>query len=746
MAAVIGWLQAPPAPLGNDAAPDQFSAERAMRHVVAISRNPRPIGSAEHDVVRDYILNSLTRTGLSPEVQKAVGVTSGGFGALAASVQNIVARLPGSGGGPAIMVAAHYDSVPTGTGSADDGAGVASLLEMARAFKSGSQLRRDVIFLFTDDEEMGLLGAEAFTALHPWTKDVSVVLNLEARGTSGPSIMFETSSQNGWLIDIYAHSVSHPVANSLSYEIYKRLPNDTDLTVFRKAGYAGMNFAFIEGLINYHTARDNPQDLNTGSLQHEGQSAFEVARALANSAEDYRKRANAVYFDLFGLRLVSYSESTAMLLAALAAVALIALLVFGSRRKFFAFGGGLAAAIVVIVAAIIAALAVAFGVLWSFSQMARAFSPLMAAIMYRGGMFAVGATALGVSAAAAIMIVALRWSSIRDLAAGGMIVWLLLTLALTVLVPGASYLLVWPLLFTILGWWTVLLLRRNDAPAGALLLTLASIPAVYLVGSMAFMVVAAFAFGSAVILSVLLTLLLALMVFQLGPQMMPSRHFLPGALAALGLILCATAAVGGFDAGHPRFDSMIYAQNADTGKEVWASLDQTPDSWTRQFLTATPRRGTLGEALPGSTRPALLSPPLPPSSPLPPPSINVIEDHAEPGTRTLRLHLASSRHAPILAVQIGKDAQVARATINGRPLDPPATRNGEFQLQYYAAPPEGIDLELETRNPGRLEIRLADISYGLPPLAGQAKPRPENAIPTPARWNDSTIVSRSFSF
>lgn len=746
VAAAVGWLQSPPTPPGENAPAGRFSAARAMRHVVAISRNPRPIGSLEHDAVRDYIVNYLTQTGLSPEVQKAVGVTSGPYTALAASVQNIVARLPGSGGGPAILLVAHYDSVSTGSGAADDGAGVASLLEMARAFRAGTQPRRDVIFLFTDDEESGLLGAEAFTALHPWMKSVSVVLNLEARGTSGPSIMFETSSQNGWLIDTYAHSVSHPVANSLSYEIYKRLPNDTDLTVFRKAGYAGMNFAFIEGLVNYHTARDNPQDLDPGSLQHEGESAFEVAQALANSAEDYRKRGNAVYFDVFGLRLFSYSEGAARLFAALAAVALTGLLAFGSRRKFFTFGSGLTAAVVSIAVAIAAASAAAFGVTWLFSQMAGAYPTLMAAVMYEGAMFATGATALGVAVAAAIMITALRWSNIRDLAAGGMIVWLLLTLALTFLVPGASFLLVWPLLFAVLGWWAVLLLRKDNAPAGATMLTLAALPAVVMVGSMAFMVIAAFAFGAAPIVTVPLTLLLALMAFQLRPETMPARRFLPGALAIFGLVLCVTATAGGFDANHPRFNSMIYAQNADTHKEAWVTYDRAPDSWTRQFLTAAPRHGTFGEAMPGSARPVLLSPPSQPASPLPPPSVSVIEDHAEAGRRTVRLRIASARQAPILVVHIGKASQVVRAAIDGRPLNPPAASSGEFLLQYYAAPAEGIDLELETRNPGRLQIRLADVSYGIPPLAGEARPRPENAIPTPARWNDSTIVSKSFSF
>lgn len=45
-----------------------------------------------------------------------------------------------------------------------------------------------------------LLGAKAFVDAHPTAKEVKVALNFEARGNGGPSIMFETSPDNGWLI------------------------------------------------------------------------------------------------------------------------------------------------------------------------------------------------------------------------------------------------------------------------------------------------------------------------------------------------------------------------------------------------------------------------------------------------------------------------------------------------------------------------------------------------------------------
>jgi hypothetical protein len=65
-----------------------------------------------------------------------------------------------------------------------------------------------------------------------------LVLNLEARGSSGPGYMLmETNEGNAKMVDAFSNgNVRYPVSNSLMYSIYKMLPNDTDLTVFREQG------------------------------------------------------------------------------------------------------------------------------------------------------------------------------------------------------------------------------------------------------------------------------------------------------------------------------------------------------------------------------------------------------------------------------------------------------------------------------------------------------------------------------
>ena len=271
-----------PDPLPASASQESFSAERALVYLNAFATAPHPIGSAEHDRVRDYLVSQFTSLGVTPEVQHATGVTA--RYEVAGTVENIVARVKGSSGASdAVALVAHYDSVPAGPGAGDDGAGVAALLETLRALRAGPPLRNDILFVITDGEEDGLLGASAFVAENAAAKDVRVAVNFEARGNAGESQMFETSAGNGRLVQIFAQAAPHPSGSSLTYEIYKHMPNDTDMTVFKKAGAAGLNFAFIGHWEAYHTPLDNPQLLDRGSLQQQGENALSLARALGNA-------------------------------------------------------------------------------------------------------------------------------------------------------------------------------------------------------------------------------------------------------------------------------------------------------------------------------------------------------------------------------------------------------------------------------------------------------------------------------
>jgi hypothetical protein len=306
-----------------------FSEEHAFATLSGLLKEQRPhtAGSPENAVVRDRILAELKSAGYAPEVQAAFQCDTAPRNPGCTAVENIVAVHKGTGDGKAVLASAHYDSVPAGPGVSDDGAGVAVVLELARAF-AGKTTRNDVIFLLSDGEETGLRGARAFAERHPLMRNVGVVVNFEARGASGPSMMFETGPGNARLMNLFAHAVARPSASSVSYEVYKLLPNDTDFSVYRKLGLSGFNFAFSNSASLYHSVRDNLQYIDRRSLQHAGEHAFEVAGALADAdLATLSASSDASFFDVFGLVTVLWPAAINLPIALVALLGLIGLMV-----------------------------------------------------------------------------------------------------------------------------------------------------------------------------------------------------------------------------------------------------------------------------------------------------------------------------------------------------------------------------------------------------------------------------------
>ena len=335
------WRSSPPSPQPIDAPANTFSAGRAhevLRDLVS-DGVPHPIGSAANAALRARVVARFAALGYAPEVQStfACNPTSQACG----TVHNVIAIRRGREPGQAVMLATHYDSVAAGPGASDDAVGVAASLEIARIVGAEPEPRHSIVFLVDDGEEAGLLGAWGFVRDHPLARDIGAVVNLEARGTSGQSVMFETSQNNDWLIGILARSADRPVASSMFYPIYERLPNDTDLTVFKRAGLAGVNFAFIGDVPRYHTPLDDVDHASLGSLQHHGDNALAMVRALANADLDQPRSGNVVFFDLLGFSIVRWPITWTRPLAWLGLVLVILAGIVTSRRQHVSLWRGL---------------------------------------------------------------------------------------------------------------------------------------------------------------------------------------------------------------------------------------------------------------------------------------------------------------------------------------------------------------------------------------------------------------------
>ena len=128
---------------------------------------------------------------------------------------------------------------------------------------------------------MGLIGARAFAEHDPLAGQVDALLNFEARGVTGPATMFETSRPNAAAIAAFAQQARRPLANSLSTDLYRLIPNSTDVAVFEERDWTILNFAIIGNETRYHSAGDNLAALDRRSLQHMGDQALALTLGLA---------------------------------------------------------------------------------------------------------------------------------------------------------------------------------------------------------------------------------------------------------------------------------------------------------------------------------------------------------------------------------------------------------------------------------------------------------------------------------
>ena len=324
LAALLAWQgTVTPKPAPASAPADAFSAERALKDIAVIAREPHPIGSPANARVRDYLIARMNQLGLSPTIQAADALSpvspDNPDWLTGAHVENVIGILPGRDrAAPALMLMSHYDSVPSSPGAADDAAGVATSLEVIRAIKARGVPARDIIVLVTDGEEWGLSGAEAFFNQHPLARRTGLIINMEARGNGGRSNMFETGRDNGELIDVFKASADKPISSALAVFLYEKMPNDTDFSVPKRMGIQGLNFAFIGRQFDYHSPTATVANLDRGSVQSMGDQVLAATAGLAFAAKLPGKAPSAVYSQTFGDHVLAYPPVMGWLVLALA--------------------------------------------------------------------------------------------------------------------------------------------------------------------------------------------------------------------------------------------------------------------------------------------------------------------------------------------------------------------------------------------------------------------------------------------
>jgi len=443
-----------------------FSGVRAMKHVEGIAAEVHIIGSEAQFAARDYIVSQLEKIGLTAELQEGpVANNEAGFLGLvpySGNAQNIAARIPGSNPnkGSAVLLMAHYDSTAGGPGAADDASGCAVLLETARTLLAGETPENDVILLFADGEEAGLLGSTLFTGDGEKVSDIGIAMNFEGRGCGGPSMLFETSTNNRGLVPAVLGAVPGTVAYSFCLDAYSLSPNITDLTPFLEKGLPGLNFANLGGTGVYHMPEDIPARLDPGFLQHQGQYAFELARYFANhSPAATAGDGNAVFFTLMKGCTVWYPAFMTPVFTVLAVILAAVTIFLAGQKKLVTrkeIGKGAGAALLGIIgsavfgvgaALLFAALYVRLDAIHSLGDLLN----LKRTILGANGIWIAVSLVIFLALHFLVQALWLRRIGKFGMFLGNLVIWALAAAASMIFLPNAQYIFLWPLAGCTLG-------------------------------------------------------------------------------------------------------------------------------------------------------------------------------------------------------------------------------------------------------------------------------------------------------
>jgi hypothetical protein len=727
--AVVPWDAPRPRPATAPAA--DFSSGRAMDLLHVVAARPHPFGSAENAAVRGFIVDRLRRLGLATHVQTSE-VVSALNPRVAGTVHNVVARLPGTDPSRAVLLVAHHDSVPTASGAADDGSGVVTLLETARALRSGAPLKNDVIFLFTDGEEEGLLGVQGFLRADPWAYGVGVALNFDSPGSSSPALMYETSPGNGLLVRTLAAS-TRPFASSLMYEVSRRQPVVSDFRRLIAGGIPGLSFGMLDGPAYDHTAYDSVARFHQAGLQHEGETALSLARSFGDADLWRVHRPDVVYFDALGDVTVVYGRHYVAPFAALALALFAVAVLVTARRRLLTLRGVAWAALAS--GATLAASVLVTSLVWAmyssaYEQRVWAQTGVVISDWYRIGLVLL-------SAAVVITSYGLVLKRVRpwDLAVVTLAWWAAGMVVVSAAFPGASYLLTWSLAGGSLGLAGAALLERGkeDGWPVTLIALAGAVPGLALLSAATYLLL--MSAGLKQLVTVLAVWMLAgLLVLPLAAVLRAFKFWLPAVLAVAGLVvLFAVGSTVAFDSEHPKFTS-VYYRAAPGGGPVWETIGTTLDSYTRGFV-----RPALGGPPVTGYYPQLgsrISTPGPaPDYGLRPPVLRALSDVTVGDRRTVRVLVRSRRDAAVLSLLDQTVVGNLTASVDGLPLAGRDTTIIDispvrWSFDYYAPPRRGIVVTLEFAAGPAVELRAVDFSYGLPAgAAGSYPARPAGMLP-----------------
>jgi hypothetical protein len=730
----------------NEEALAEFSTERALNQVKIIAQKPHYVGSTNHELVANYLKLELNRIGLETTIQE--GFTLNNKGLLVKS-KNILARIKGTDNSKALLLLSHYDSAPHSfsKGASDDASGVATILEGIRAFLYTKQPHKnDIIILFSDAEELGLNGAALFVNQHPWAKDVGLVLNFEARGSSGPSYMLmETNKGNEALVKEFSNAkTKFPVSNSLMYSIYKMLPNDTDLTVFREQGnIQGFNFAFIDGHFNYHTQQDDLQHLNTTTLTHQGTYLMPLLKYFSNfDLNKTTATGDNVYFNVpFGF-FISYPFAWVAPMTIIALGLLILFIFIGKAKRVISFREIFRGFVPLLGSVIIAGLVTFLG--WKILlEVYPQYNDLLNGFTYNGHAYIGAFVTLSIAICFAFYHHFSEGKITMNHFVAPLLLWIAINAFLANSLTGAGFLII-PVYFGVLLFGIFVITQHYSLGLNLLF----SIPALAIVAPFIIMFPVGLGlkilYGSAVLTVLLFGLLLP--VFGAFSKKGSWTMLFFG--ISIGFFVYA-GIHSDYEKGKAKSNSLLYVYNANTDSALWTTYDVNLDDWTKSYLGQTNQKAVGLNSLPITSKynSAFTYSAIAPNVAVPKPTVTFIKDSVVGNNRYLKIKITPNRKVNRYDIYANTKMTFYNFKANGvstsGQIGNRLERNDSKILCYYVVGNEPLVLEFYIRKSSIFDMDLIESSFDLMtnPLFN-IKPRSDWMMPTPFVLNDAVLIQQ----
>ena len=744
----------PSAKIEKQSSLTEFSTDKALLQLKEISKKPHFSGSPEHEVVVNYIAADLKKLGLQVEIQEQFAVNQ--KWRAAAKTKNILARIKGSENGKALLLLSHYDSNPhSSLGASDAGSGVAVILEGIRAYLEKKEIpKNDIIICISDAEELGLLGANAFVNHHPWAKDVGLVLNFEARGSGGPSYMLlETNGGNKKLIEAFQKAdTDYPVANSLMYSIYKMLPNDTDLTVFREgANIDGYNFAFIDDHFDYHTVQDSYERMDINSFKHQASYLMATMNYFANAdLEKLKSEADYVYFNFPVIGMVFYPFSRVIPMFIVCAILFLVMLFMGVLKKKNTVEG-IAKGFYPFTFSLLISAALAFFGWKLLLKIHPQYQDILHGFTYNGYYYIAAFVSLTLAICFLFYKDYFKKSTKQDLLVAPLFFWLMINGFVAFYLPGAAFFILPAIILLCM----LFISQFSTSKVNMLLLfTLFSIPVLIIFAPLVKMFPVGLGLKMLVVSAVFTVLLFGFLIPVF--QQYKNHKKLSLVFLFIGLMALISASLfSSYSVDRKKPNSVLYVFDSNKNEAYWASYNTQTDDFTKQFLGENPTKGSYDENTTASkyktsiqfhTKTAVIN--------FKKPLISIVLDTIIEVDRKIHLRIESPRNANKVEVLTKLPIQFKSFLVNGESSEIVKNSNYVFSVEkgtiinfYRTGKDEIIDIEFVVNKDQKMDIDILEAKYDLftnPQF--KITPRTNLMMPMPFVLNDATVIKTNMKF